>query len=148
MSASILNFGTSIGANEYIASGLPVTREVGVFPTSNYGVQYLGRGSDGRTPMFSQTDMFVQHSFKMAGGRSLQFSVNVLNLFSQDTATGKYSVYHKVNGVTPDEALFYAGKQTVASLITSQNVVKDPRFLQADAFQAPLAARFGVKFLF
>src|SRR6478735_4465438 len=55
------NFGTSVGANEYIASGLPVTRELGIFPTSNYPVQYLGRGSDGRTPMFSQTDVFVQH---------------------------------------------------------------------------------------
>jgi len=26
--------------------------------------------------------------------------------------------------------------------------VKDPRFLMDDRFQAPLAARFGIKFLF
>ena len=45
-----LPFGTSIGVNEYIASGIPVTREVGVLPTSNFPVQYLGRGSDGRMP--------------------------------------------------------------------------------------------------
>lgn len=142
------NFGTSIGVNEYLASGTPVSREIGIFPTSNYPVQYLGRGSDGRTPMFSQTDAFVQHTFKLNGGRSFQLSLNVLNLLNQDTATGRYTTYHKVNGVTPDEALFYSGKQTLASLITSQGVVKDPRFLMDNGFQAPIAARFGVKFLF
>ena len=140
--------GTSIGANEYVASGLPVSRELGIYPTSNLPVQYLGRGSDGRTPMFSQTDMFVQHAFSLAGGRSLQVSLNVLNLLNQDTAVGKYSTYQKTNGVVPDETLFYTGRQTLASLITSQNVVKDPRFLMDQFFQAPLAARFGVKFLF
>ena len=143
------NFGTSIGANEYIASGLPVSREIGIYPTSNLPVQYLGRGSDGRTPMFSQTDMFIQHSFKMAGGRSFQISLNVLNLLNQDTSVGKYSTYQKVNGVNiASEPNFFAGKETLAQNIIDQKVVKDPRFLMDNAFQAPLAARFGVKFLF
>jgi hypothetical protein len=142
------NFGTSLGLNQYVASGLPVTRELGIYPSSNLPVQYLGRGSDGRTPVFSQTDMFVQHTFSMAGGRNVSLSFNVLNLFNQDTSVGKYSTYQKVNGVVPDETLFFTGKQTLASLITSQNVVKDPRFLMDNAFQAPLVARFGVKFLF
>ena len=142
-------FGTSVGANEYLASGLPVSREIGIYPSSNLPVQYLGRGSDGRTPMFSQTDMFVQHSFKVGGGRSLQVSLNVLNLFNQDTAVSKYSTYQKVNGVNiASEANFFAGKETLAQDMISQNVVKDPRFLMDNAFQAPLAARFGVKFLF
>ena len=65
------NFGTAVGANEYVPSGLPVTREIGILPTSNYPLQYLGRGSDGRTDMFSQTDIFLQHSFKVGGGRSV-----------------------------------------------------------------------------
>ena len=42
---------------------------------------------------------------------------------------------------------FYSGRQTLASLIPSQ-AVKDPRFLMDNAFQAPLGARFGIKFLF
>ena len=79
-------FGTSVGVNEYIASGLPVSREIGIFPTSNYPVNYLGRLSDGRTPTFSQTDLFVQHTFKVGGNKGLQFSLNVLNLLNQDTA--------------------------------------------------------------
>lgn len=143
-----MDFGTSIGVNQYVASGVPVTREIGIYPGSNLPVQYLGRGSDGRTPMFSQTDLVVQHSFKMNGGRSIQASFNVLNLFNQDTTTGKFSTYQQGNAsVTPNEALFYTGRQTLASLIQSQ-AVKDPRFLMDNSFQAPITARFGIKFLF
>ncbi|HST08255.1 MAG TPA: hypothetical protein VLJ83_08780, partial [Gemmatimonadaceae bacterium] len=141
------NFGTSIGLNQYLASGTPVSREIGIFPTSNYPVQYLGRGSDGRTSMYSQTDVSIQHNIHL-GTRSLQVSLNVLNLLNQDTATGKANTYQKVNGVTPNEALFYAGQQTLASLITSQNIPINPQFLKDNAYQLPIAARFGVKFLF
>lgn len=144
----MFGFGTSVGVNEYIASGLPVTREIGIYAPNNLPVQYLGRGSDGRTPMFSQTDLLVQHSFNVGGGKEVQLSLNVLNLFNQDTAIGKYSTYHKTNGVTPDEALFYSGRQNLADLIVSQNIIKDPRFLMNNAFQTPLQARIGVRFIF
>jgi Carboxypeptidase regulatory-like domain/TonB dependent receptor/TonB-dependent Receptor Plug Domain len=141
-------FGTSLGLNQYVASGLPVTREIGIYPGNNLPVTYLGRGSDGRTPMYSQTDIQVQHSFNMSSGRSLQVSLNVLNLFNQDTTTGRFSTYQQGNNsVTPDETLFYSGRQTLASLIPTQ-AVKDPRFLMDNAFQAPIQARFGIKFLF
>ncbi|MDO8680944.1 MAG: carboxypeptidase regulatory-like domain-containing protein [Acidobacteriota bacterium] len=144
----LFGFGTSLGLNEYVASGLPVTREIGIYAPNNLPVQYLGRGSDGRTPMFSQTDMYIQHGFKVGGSREVQVSLNVLNLFNQGTAVAKYSTYHKTNGVTPDETAFYTGRQTLASLITSQNTVKDPRFLMDSAFQAPLQARIGLRFIF
>jgi hypothetical protein len=141
-------FGTSLGVNQYAASGLPVSRELGIYPGNNLPVQYLGRGSDGRTPTFSQTDFLIQHEFKLAGARAVQVSFNVLNLFNQDTAIAKYSTYHKTNGVIPDEVLFYQGQQTLEQLITSQNVVRDPRFLMDNGFQTPLQARFGVKLIF
>jgi hypothetical protein len=143
-----LPIGTSIGLNQFVASGVPITRSIGIYPPNNLPVQYLGRGSDGRTPTFSQTDLSLQHRLRLAGTRELQFEFNVLNLFNQDTATGKFVVYQKTNGVVPDEDLFYAGQQSLASLIDSQNVARDPRFLMDNAFQAPLQARFGVKFVF
>ena len=55
--------GTAFGLNQYLASGLPVSREIGIYPGNNLPVQYLGRMSDGRTPTFSQTDLLVQHEF-------------------------------------------------------------------------------------
>jgi len=144
----LFNFGTSVGLNQFIASGLPVSREIGIYPPNNLPVNYLGRGSDGRTPVYSQTDLLVQHGFRI-GGRELQVSLNVLNLFNQDTAVSKSSRYHKTNGVRiPDEAAFYSGTLTLESLIVSQNVIKDPLFLMDNAFQAPIQARIGLKFLF
>ncbi len=72
----------------------------------------------------------------------------MLNLFNQDTAVAKFSTYHKTNGPNPNDALFYAGTQTLAGLIVSQNIAQDPRFLMDNRFQVPIQARFGVKFLF
>ena len=141
------DFGTSLGLNQYVASGLPVTREIGIYPPNNLPVQYLGRFSDGRTDMFSQTDLYVQHQVNF-GQRNFQVFLNVLNLFNQETAIAKYSTYHYGSGVIPDEDAFYGGRQTLASQITAQRVIQDPRFLQNSAFQNPLQARFGVKFLF
>jgi len=154
------NFGTAIGANEYVASGLPVTREIGILPTSNYPLQYLGRGSDGRTDMFSQTDIFLQHGFKMGGGRRLELNFTLFNLFNEEAGVSKYSTYQKTNGVNIDVpnpcaagkghclGTFYDGGVNIDSLIVSQAVAQDPRFLQYNAFQLPISARFGVKFIF
>jgi hypothetical protein len=140
--------GTSIGLNQWVSSGLPVTRELGIYPTSNLPVQYLGRGSDGRTDAYSQTDLLVQHEFQLGGARRLQVSFNVLNLFDQEAAVSKFSTYQAVNGVVPDEVLFYSGQESLASLISAQSVVQDPRFLMNNAFQLPIQARFGVRLSF
>jgi hypothetical protein len=141
-------FGTSIGANLYVASGIPVTREMAVIPPNNFPVQYMGRGSDGRLPVFSQTDIYVQHEFRVGGAKRLQISLNVLNLFNQKTATNRNVSYQDVNGITFDEQNFYAGQVNFDQEIQKQGVVQSPLFLKDSEYQAPLQARFGLKFLF
>lgn len=144
-----LPFGTSFGVNFYASSGVPVTREIGIYPPNNLPVQYRGRGSDGRTDVFSQTDLYVQHEFRLAGDRRLQVSFNVLNLFDQKAALGKWQTYQLFNGITlPDEDLFYSGQLSFDQLIQQQGVQQDPRFLQESWFQFPIAARLGVKLIF
>ncbi len=146
------NFGTSLGVTQFAASGLPISREIGTFGGNNLPVNYLGRGTDGRTPAFSQTDLLVQHAFRVGGARQLQLIMNVINLFNQDTANSRFSTEHRVNGVTPNQTLFYTGQQTLASLINTASAAdpgfRDPRFLMANGFQPPLQALFGVKFIF
>ena len=153
----VFPFGTSVGFNEYVASGIPVTREAAIFPTSNYPVQYLGRGSDGRTPLYSQSDLYVQHEIKLNGGRRLQVNMNVQNLFNQMTEISRFSTELRAgNGLNFDEATFYKGGIDFASLIqrgvagaaAGGPSFKDPRFLLANDYQAPIQFRFGVKFLF
>jgi hypothetical protein len=145
----LFDFGTSVGVNEYLSSGLPVTRELGIYPPNNLPVQYHGRLSDGRTDKFFQTDLFVQHRFKMGGSKSVAVSLNVLNLFNQSAAIAKNSTYQQTDGINiPSEGTFYSGGLDFDGLITSQGVKVDPRFLQDNAFQTPLSARFGVTFRF
>src|SRR5262249_45115430 len=62
-----MRFGASIGANLYLASGVPTTREAAFIAGSNYPVQYLGRNSDGRTPFLSQLDLYAQYQVKLGG---------------------------------------------------------------------------------
>jgi carboxypeptidase family protein/TonB-dependent receptor-like protein len=145
-----LPFGTSFGVNEYVASGVPVSRELGILPTSNYPVQYLGRGSDGRTDVYSQTDLYVQHEFKIGGQRRAQISLNVLNVFDQKASIGKWQTYQLegTNGITLNEASLYRGQLDFDQLSRQQNVVQDPRFLKDTWYQFPISARVGLKFLF
>ena len=142
------DFGTAVGLNEYVSSGLPVTRELGILAPSNYPQQYLGRGSDGRTDTLSQTDIFFQHPIKLGGGRRLEFNFTVFNLFNQQAGISKYSTYQKNNGIDFNETAFYLGQLNFDQLISQQNIAKDPRFLIYNGFQAPVTARFGVKFVF
>ena len=114
------NIGTAVGLNEYLSSGLPVTRELGILPPSNYPNQYLGRGSDGRTDKFAQTDLYIQHPFKFGGGRRLELNFTIFNLFNQEAGVSKYSTYQQTDGISFDEADFYNHKLDFNQLIAAQ----------------------------
>jgi hypothetical protein len=142
------DFGTTVGANFRLLSGIPVTREVATVAPNNFPVQYLGRLSDGRTPWLSQTDLFVAHDIKLGGEKRVQISMNVTNLFNQKTAINKFMTeLASGQGIDVNEAQFYRGFDAQA-LIAAQNLAKDPRFLQANGYQEQLSARFGLKFSF
>ncbi len=153
----LTKWGTSVGVNEFAASGTPLTRQVPIVAGSNYPVRYMGRGSDGRTPFLTQTDIFVQHGFKVGGGRELQLMANVINLFDQRTITNKVTTQRRT-GVIPNapgyyqEAAFYAGQLNWPDLINkavANNLMSlNPQFLMANGYQAPIAMRVGVKFTF
>ncbi len=143
------NFGMTMGLNEYIASGIPKTREMQTVAASGYPLFYMGRGSDGRMPTYSQTDFYVQQEFKVGKSKRAQISVNVLNLFNQRTGTNYYSLWSASGGyITFDEADFYAHKLDFDQLAAAQHVAKDPRFMLDSGYQTPIQARIGFKFLF
>lgn len=138
-------FGTTIAANQYVASGTPISRQV-----SNFGLPffYLGRGSEGRTPTFSQTDMYVQHEVNMGSNRRLQFGLNVLNLFDQDTVTDIFNAELRQSVSIPDPVFFQPGGFDTQAIITAQKRIRDARFLMDSRYQDRRTLRFGVKFLF
>jgi hypothetical protein len=153
----MFKWGTSVGLNEYVASGTPITRQVPIITGSNYPIRYLGRNSEGRTPMFSQADLYVQHSFKIGGGRNVIVNANLLNLFNQRVVTNKVSTIRR-SGVIPNapgyyqEAAFYAGQlnfdQLIAKAVANGLMTLNPQFGMANAYQDPIVARFGVKLTF
>ena len=151
------NWGTTVGFNEYIASGVPVTRTVPIITNHSYPVFYNGRASDGRLPMFSQSDLYVQHELKVGGSRRVQLSANVLNLFDQRVATNRDNAIRRTGAIPLGapyytEAAFYAGQlnfdQLISSAVAAGRMSLNSRFLKDNAYQAPIIARFGVKFTF
>jgi hypothetical protein len=140
-----LPWGTQVGANEYIASGIPVTREAAAISGSSFPIQYLGRLSDGRTPTMSQTDFTVSHSFRF-GSQSFILGMDVLNLFDQKTAINKFMTQLQSATVEFSEADFYAGR--VDFLAAANAARQDPRFLQVNDYQLPRVIRVSARFSF
>ncbi len=142
-------FGMNVGVFQVAGSGLPVSRVAVVLSPHNYPVHYLGRLSDGRTPVLSQTDLYVQQDVRLRGQSKLSFGLSVTNLFDQDTAISRYSVENEQGiGLTLNEGDYYAGRVDIQQLFTQQKVLKDARFLMANAFQAPRTARVTVRWSF
>jgi carboxypeptidase family protein/TonB-dependent receptor-like protein len=137
-------FGTGIGFNQYVAAGTPISRQV-----SNFGLPffYRGRGSEGRTPTYSQSDLYLQHEIRLSG-KQLQFGVNILNLFDQDTTTDIFNSELRQNVSIADEVFFQAGGFDTQAIIAAQNRIRDARFLKDSGFQGRRAIRLGAKFIF
>lgn len=141
-------WGLSIGLNQTFQSGTPITRQAAM--QSSLPVLYLGRGSDGRTPMLSQTDLALQHEFRLGDGSTFQLSVNVENLFDQDTAKGIFSDETNGNLAVSDEE-FFAGFNAAQKILEQANehvIAYDGRFLKADVFQERRKVRLGLKYSF
>jgi hypothetical protein len=150
-------WGTSVGLNAYLMSGTPITRQVPIISPDNYPIRYLGRGSEGRTPVFSQADLFVAHNIKMGGHRSLELSANVLNLFDQRAVTNRVGTIRRTGAIPLGpgfytEAEFYAGKlnfdQLIQKAVAAGNMTLNPQFGMDSFYQAPIQARLAVKLRF
>jgi carboxypeptidase family protein/TonB-dependent receptor-like protein len=153
----LFKWGTSVGIGEFVASGTPITRQVPIITGSRYPIRYLGRNSEGRTPIFSQSDLFVQHSFKISGDRALILNLNVLNLFDRRTVVNRVSTMARTGSIPNQpgyyqEAAFYAGQidfdQLIPKAIAAGFMAPNPQFGMANSYQAPIVARFGVRFTF
>jgi outer membrane receptor protein involved in Fe transport len=150
----LMPWGTSIGLNQGLASGIPIGRSLSVIPGHSYPIYFAGRDSDGRTASLSQTDLYVQHEFKLFHSeKRFQLNMNVQNLFDQRTPINYVNTVRRA-GTTPsiDENAFYAGQvnlqAVVDQLITSGAMSVNQQFLLPSAFQDPRLIRIGAKFTF
>lgn len=142
-------FGLTASVFQLVASGLPITREVAILPPSYYPMMYKGRMSDGRTPTLSQTDLYLQQEFRLSPNRRLSLGLGVMNLFNQGTVISVFPTEtDAAAGIVLDEADLYAGRLDFAQLMAQQHVVKDPRFLMPQAYQAPRTIKLMARLTF
>jgi hypothetical protein len=135
---------TTLGLTQRLASGIPISEEANVPP----GIPFFpyGRGNLGRTPAFNQTDLRLFQDVRFAG-TSFQVGVTVLNLFDRDVAT-RLDNTRMVGDLPLTLDRFFAGGWDYEGLLKADPTKVDPKFRQADQFQAPREVRFMVKFDF
>ena len=136
---------TSIGLAYQLKSGIPISRVTNM--QSSTPVFFDGRLSDGRTPVFSETNLQIQQEIPLFGRTRAQFLVNVLNLFDQDTTLDVFRNYLR-DTVPISDADFFDGFNIDQILVARPTLRKDPRFLKASAFQGARAIRVGFKLTF
>jgi hypothetical protein len=95
--------------------------------------------------MLNQTDLSLFQDIRM-WGTDLQLSMTVLNLFDRDVAT-RLDNTRMVSDLPLTLDRFFAGFDYEALLAANPTSV-DPKFRQADQFQAPREVRFTVKWAF
>jgi len=144
-----LTVGTVINA----MSGSPFTETwsiLGVYwyPWSRGNQREGITGSDlskQRTPFYWFANAYAEYNLRLAGKYTLQFNVNVDNLFNLNIAQRLYE-YRTYYQLSVDEDTVLAGNWDLTS--SNYDYEQDPRYKMKLQFQNPIAVRFGVKFIF
>ena len=152
-------FGTSVGINQYYGSGTPISTQL-AYPGSPFFP--FGRGDQGRTDSLTQTDLLLTHPFNFGGRVGVEASLNILNLFDEDTALlidpfmSETDLCTALGRTSCDAEFFFANAPfNVASILPASQA--NPFYLKPNAlgsttvdnvFQARRAVRLGVKLTF
>jgi hypothetical protein len=143
---------TQVGAFVYVASGTPVSRTV--YSVNNIPLFVDGRGSLGRTPVLSQTDLLVSHDLGVGGDKKIRLELNVLNLFNQKTARHIFDSVNRprrrsseINLSNTDLSQGYDYEALLDRTPDGANA-RDPRYQMEDLFNPGLSARVSAKFIF
>jgi hypothetical protein len=108
------------------------------------GTNYMpyNRANLGRKPFLWFANVYVEYGLRL-GKTTLNFNINVDNVFDVSTATSVYQ-YRTLYELMVPESDILAKDWT----LETSGYVPDPRFLKADAFSPPIAVRLGVRFSF
>ncbi len=136
-------WGTSLGLSFLLRSGTLLQRTLA---QRNATVYFDGRGSMGRTPVYSNTDVRLQHAFRVGKRYRATVNVNVMNVFNQATVTGRSgSVWRDSFNMT--DAEFFAGFDPYA-IATAKKLRPHPSYGLDSSWQTPRTVRVSVGFEF
>ena len=147
-----LPWGTQLGAFGIIESGLP---QSSTFSYAGYPVYYADRNDIGRTPIYRQLDLNIQHDFRLGGAKRLSLQANITNVFDLAGYTALYTTSPYRSGVTPPnaDAVFYGGPWTPAKLVAERRaagltILNSDFYNKLDGKQGRREIRFQAKFSF
>ena len=140
-----LPWGTGLGLFYYAASGQPLQSQTTI---GGVPVFYKGRGNLGRLPVFSQTDINLQHSFRVIGQNRVELELNVINLFDQDTGTNIQNTPYRDAIPTDAQRGFFNGVNVDQIAAATPSIRRDARFRQFNTFQGARTMRVMAKFSF
>jgi hypothetical protein len=154
---------TEFGASFIGLSGTPVSTRVQLYGAYTF---LTTRGDLGRTPVFTQTDLQLTHTIKLAGdGRyALKLDFNVLNAFNENNVLSVFSQISPdslTNGnfgisnadglgeLNTFRAVFNGGlTNQILQGLANGTIARDARFNQPLTRQIPRQVRFGFRFVF
>ncbi len=150
-------WGTTLGANWFISSGIPQST---AFRFSGFPVFPFGRNDLGRSPALSQLDLNVTQEFRLPGHTRLQLNANIDNVLDQDTWTNYFltitqgpSPYRDSLSVANPPALSLYGatgaydlNQRIASYTGTMRV--NPFYTTPNVFQGRREIRLQARIMF
>jgi hypothetical protein len=158
---------TELSASFIGLSGTPTSTQIAIYGANVFP---FGRGDLGRSPMFTQTDMALSHTYRFGddGRMGLKFEVNALNVFNENNVTSVFqlispdsltgSTFGFTNAATAETdtiRAIFAGGLTDQIVAGFSRPAGDPRRIASDVryglprtFQTPRQIRFGFKFFF
>jgi hypothetical protein len=145
-------FRLTVGTVVNAMSGTPFTETWSVLGCYWYPFNrgYSRNGTSGndleqvRTPFFWFINAYAEYNLRIAGKYTLQFNLNVDNLFDLKTANRLYE-YRTYYQLAVDEDTILAANWDLGDDI---GFVAHPMYKMNYGFQGPIAARVGVKFIF
>jgi hypothetical protein len=138
---------TEVGGSQQIFQGITISTIVSSNVTG-VGIPILanGRGDLGRPPVFTQTDLVLNHFVNISDRVKVKFSLNVFNLFSERNATdinnvllggGQVVVYKGLND-------FLNSNGDFMQRIKDQKLVTNPLYGLPSGFQGGRSGRLNI----
>jgi hypothetical protein len=135
----VFPFGLTVGTVMQAMSGTPQSTTWNV---DGPGYYPYGLGDLGRTPFLYYADAYAEYNIRFGSRYALQVSVNVSNVFNQETVTRIGNNVYRDNISPGDDILL------TKTWVPRADARLDGTYGFAQSFFDPLQARLGFKFLF
>jgi len=139
------DFGLTVGAIVNAMSGTPVSTE---YAMDVQGYLPFNRGDLGRTPFLMFANLYAEYNLKL-GNNTLNFNVNIDNVFNTRTAMRIYQIYNQTSMPVSDEEILSGNWSLEDYNPLLHPLFKKEMWFYGDGLRgSPFRVRLGAKFMF